>query len=413
LGGVSGGVVVDMKHFLHFSMDRKTWRATVGSGTLLGDLTKRMHESGNRAMAHGTCPQVGVTQATIGGLGPSSRMWGAALDHIEEMEVVLADGSIVRANPRQNVDVFWACKGAAAGFGIVTEFLLRTEEEPGECVQYSYSFTARPYKNLANTFKSWQKFVSDPKLTRKFASEVTITELGMIISGTYFGSQKEYQKLDMDSKFPGANDKKTIMFKNWLGLVGSWAEDVALKLGGGLSAPMYTKSLTFNGSRLIPDEVIDKIFTHLDHVKTGTLIWFIIFDLEGGAINDLSEDATAYAHRDALFYMQSYAVGIPKLRDTTREFLRGFSNMIQEGMPGGENFGAYAGYVDPELVHPQKMYWRGNLERLERIKAKVDPRDVFWNPQSVRPKDGDKVDESQVVKNKEVKRLQAKRRNLC
>lgn len=41
-------------------MDRTTWRATVGAGTLLGDLTKRMHEAGNRAMAHGTCPQVGI-----------------------------------------------------------------------------------------------------------------------------------------------------------------------------------------------------------------------------------------------------------------------------------------------------------------------------------------------------------------
>jgi len=59
--------------------------------------------------------------------------------------------------------------------------------------------------------------------------------------------------------------------------------------------------------------------------------------------------------------------------------------MITKGMPGGENFGAYAGYVDPELVDAQKMYWRGNLPRLEEIKADVDPGEVFWNPQSVRP----------------------------
>ena len=80
-------------------MNRDTWRATVGGGTLLGDLTQRMHDAGNRAMAHGVCPQVGIGgHATIGGLGPSSRLWGAALDHIEEAEVVLADSSIVRAS---------------------------------------------------------------------------------------------------------------------------------------------------------------------------------------------------------------------------------------------------------------------------------------------------------------------------
>lgn len=76
-------------------MDRTAWRATVGGGTLLGDLTKRIHEAGNRAMAHGICPQVGLGgHAIIGRLGPTSHLWGTALDHIEEIEIVLADGSI-------------------------------------------------------------------------------------------------------------------------------------------------------------------------------------------------------------------------------------------------------------------------------------------------------------------------------
>ena len=72
-----------MKHFQQFSMDRKTWRATIGGGTLLGDVTKRLHDAGNRAISHGTCPQVGIGgHATIGGLGPTSRQWGSALDHV-------------------------------------------------------------------------------------------------------------------------------------------------------------------------------------------------------------------------------------------------------------------------------------------------------------------------------------------
>lgn len=35
-----------------------------------------------------------------------SRMWGAALDHIVEVEVVTADGSVIRANEQQNSDIF-------------------------------------------------------------------------------------------------------------------------------------------------------------------------------------------------------------------------------------------------------------------------------------------------------------------
>ena len=74
-------------------------------------------------MSHGTCPQVGSGgHFTIGGHGPISRQFGAALDHIVEVEVVLANSSIVTAWDAQNQDIFFAIKGAASGFGIVTEF---------------------------------------------------------------------------------------------------------------------------------------------------------------------------------------------------------------------------------------------------------------------------------------------------
>jgi FAD/FMN-containing dehydrogenase len=103
-----------MVNFKQFTMDNTTYKATVGSGVLLGDLTKLMHDNGNRAMAHGTCPQVGIGgHATIGGLGPLSRQWGAALDHIMEVEVVLANSSIVRASDTQNQDLFFVSRISA------------------------------------------------------------------------------------------------------------------------------------------------------------------------------------------------------------------------------------------------------------------------------------------------------------
>ena len=47
--------------------------------------------------------------ATIGGLGPTSRQWGTTLDHICEVEVVLANGTITRANEKQNPDLYFVC----------------------------------------------------------------------------------------------------------------------------------------------------------------------------------------------------------------------------------------------------------------------------------------------------------------
>jgi hypothetical protein len=43
----------------------------------------------------------------IGGLGPLSRQYGTALDHVEEVEVVLANGTITRASNTLYPDLFF------------------------------------------------------------------------------------------------------------------------------------------------------------------------------------------------------------------------------------------------------------------------------------------------------------------
>jgi hypothetical protein len=312
IGGQDNTIVVDMKSFQQFSMDKSTWQATIGGGTLLKQITERLHHNGNRAMAHGTCPQVGIGgHATIGGLGPSSRMWGSALDHVEEVEVVLANSTVVRASEEQNQDIFFAMKGAAAGFGIVTEFKVRTQEEPGEAVLYSYTFQGGSSNSKADAFKKWQKLIFDPELSRKFASQYILTEqVGAIVTGTFFGSQAEFDSLNITSRLPSSSSIDSVELKDWLGVVGHWTEDIALELMGGIQSNFYAKSLAYTDQDIIPDDAVDKLFTYIDEADKGGALWFIIWDLEGGATNDVAPDATAYGHRNALFYHQAYAVNL-------------------------------------------------------------------------------------------------------
>ncbi|KAL6708407.1 hypothetical protein ACN47E_002670 [Coniothyrium glycines] len=387
IGGQDNTIVVDMKNFQQFSMDKSTWQATIGGGTLLGDLTKRLHDNGGRAMAHGTCPQVGIGgHATIGGLGPTSRMWGSALDHVEEVQVVLANSSVVRASAKENPEVLFAVKGAAAGFGIVTEFKVRTQAEPGEAVLYSYNIHGGDTASKAKAFKEWQKLISDPDLSRKFASQYILTEqFGAIVTGTFFGSQAEFDSLNITARLPSKSES-VMELKDWLGVVGHWTEDVALQIVGGIQSNFYAKSLAYTNKDIIPDDGVDKLFKYIDSTDKGGALWFIIWDLEGGAINDVAPDATAYGHRDALFYHQAYAVNLlGKVNVKTRNFLTGVNKVIADALPD-HKLGAYAGYVDPALgADSASLYWGGNVDRLQQIKAAIDPLDVFQNPQSVRP----------------------------
>jgi hypothetical protein len=385
IGGVDGAIAIDMKNFQQFHMDTTTWNATFGAGTLLDDVTKRLYDNGKRAIAHGVCPQVGAGgHLTIGGFGPMSRMWGTALDHIISVQVVLADSSIVRASATEHPDVFFAIKGAGASFGIVTEFTVKTHPAPGEVVRYSYTLELGSFPSLAQAFKNWQSFVAKPDLDRKLYTQVTLCAIGMIISGTYFGSQEEFDALKLDTIFPEKKESKIVVLKDWLGVVIHWTEDLGLHLVGGIRCAFYSKCLAYKTADLMPAACIDALFHYLDKADPDTALWFLNFELQGGATNDIPADATAYAHRDVLLYSESFGIDIGRVDEKTRKFITGINDTITTAMPKTV-FGSYPGYVDPRLPNGQEAYWGTNLKKLERIKRDIDPKDVFHNPQSVRP----------------------------
>ncbi|KAL1991454.1 hypothetical protein VTN49DRAFT_4762 [Thermomyces lanuginosus] len=382
-GGDNNTIVVDMKNFQQFSYDPETQRAKLGAGHRLGDVDDKLHKAG-RAMSHGTCPQVGLSgHATIGGLGPTSRLWGSALDHVEEVQVVLANSSVVTASWTENPDLFFAIKGAGASFGVVTEFTVRTQPEPSEAVQYQYIFDFGDTSSRAELFKAWQKFISDPKLPREMASQIILSEHSVTVFGTYFGSKKDFEALQIETAFPSNQGRNVTVLNDWLAVAAAWAQQSSIDLTGDIPANFYSKSMPFRENNLPSGELIDKIFHYLDNTPKGTPLWFIICDLEGGKINDVPVDKTAYSHRDALYWMQSYAINLlGPVSETTYKFLNGLNDLIAEGLSLSIQ-SAYPGYVDPQLPNPQESYWGENLPRLKQIKAKYDPQDVFHNPHSV------------------------------
>jgi FAD/FMN-containing dehydrogenase len=114
--------------------------ATVGAGVRLGNLALEIYAVGERALPHGVCPGVGVGgHFTHGGYGYQSRSWGLALDSIVGLDVVLADGSYIHANASKFPDVFFALRGAADSFGVITYFHLQTRPAPSSIVTFSAS----------------------------------------------------------------------------------------------------------------------------------------------------------------------------------------------------------------------------------------------------------------------------------
>lgn len=383
-----GGIVVDLVDMQSYSMNETTWYATIGAGMTLGDVDTQLEKT-SRAFAHGVCPGVGIGgHATIGGLGPMSRMWGAALDHIVEVEVVTANGSIVRANEEQNSDLFFGLRGAGASFGIITEFVMRTHPAPGDVVQFSFDFTfGTDPAQLASSYMSWQDLVFDTNLDRRFGTELVLWLGGAIITGTFYGTEEEFNATGILDRLP---QNGTVSATNWAASLTAWAENEALYLSN-TATNFYSKSLGFRQEDTLSSENATALFEWLEEQDKGTLLWFIIFDATGGAVADVATNATGYAHRDKMMFYQSYGVDLFSLSDTTKGFLTNFHDQLTSMLSSSNTNttgvrGTYPGYVDLDMSGvPQEQYWESNLPTLESIKALWDPNDIFHNPQSVRP----------------------------
>lgn len=368
-------------------MDESTHLASVGAGLLLGNVTENLYNAGQRFIPHGTCSQVGIGgHATVGGAGPPSRLVGLTIDHVEEVEAVLADSSIVKASQTQNPDLFFALRGAGAGFAVVTEFKFRTEPAPAQTVNYVYSWNATGAHSRAQVFKSWQNFISDANLPRKLSSTLTVNPGIALMAGAYFGSREEFDALKIASHFPPASSFDAQVFTNFLELNELWAEQIE-QSGIATPAYFYAKSLGFHRETKIPDSVVDKLFDYLATARNDAQFWAINFEVGLGAIKDVPADATANPHRDELFFLLSYAKTSGKVSPTTVDFLNGINQVATSGHPNAA-YGEYSGYVDPKENNDKarKNYWGSNLKRLQAIKAAVDPRDIFHNQQSVLPR---------------------------
>jgi FAD/FMN-containing dehydrogenase len=125
LGTVDDGVVVDLARMKGVYVDAANRTVRVQGGAVWGDVDHATHPFG-LATPSGFVSSTGVGGLTLGGgIGYLARTYGLTLDNLLEVEMVLADGSVVTANEKENPDLFWAVRGGGGNFGVVTSFLFQ------------------------------------------------------------------------------------------------------------------------------------------------------------------------------------------------------------------------------------------------------------------------------------------------
>ncbi len=119
-GTCDDGMVVDLSPMKRLEIDPNRAWVRLQSGVLAGELDLATNAF-SMAVPLGSCPSVGVAGYALGGgEGALTPKLGFACDNLTCVEVVTANGLILRADRDENPDLFWAVCGGGGNFGIVT-----------------------------------------------------------------------------------------------------------------------------------------------------------------------------------------------------------------------------------------------------------------------------------------------------
>ncbi|WP_410811134.1 FAD-binding oxidoreductase [Micromonospora sp. 067-2] len=154
VGPCDDGLLLRLSAMRNISVDTANRTATFGPGVTSGDLLGAVEPEG-LAYPLGQVTSVGVTAFSLGGgLGWLVRHLGSAASHVLAVQLVLADGTVTRADETQNADLFWALRGGGGNFGVVVSLTMALRPIP-EVVGGELYFPIERAADVLRFYRDW------------------------------------------------------------------------------------------------------------------------------------------------------------------------------------------------------------------------------------------------------------------
>jgi hypothetical protein len=375
----AGGLMLDMSRMRNVTVIPDARLVHVGPGCLLGDVDRATQEHG-LATVLGFVSEVGVAGLTLGGgFGYLARRFGWAVDNLEEVEVVTADGEVRIANRDQYPDLFWALRGGGGNFGVVTRFTFRLHEVGPTVTGGLILWSAARADEVLATYRDLTE--SAP---RELTAAVAVLSappapfvpeewhgklvIGMIVCHSGANAEADLAPvralrdpiIDLVSQRPYAAQQSMMDAMDPKGLHQYWKAE-------------YLPGLS--------SEYLDTFRDGAVKV-TSPLSYSVIFHI-GGALNKYEDDDGAVGNRDAQFISGFSGVWPPDARpDKHVAWVRDAWESIRPFSTGGN-------YVNFQLAEDNSARtadaYGSNYERLQRVKAKYDLENLFRVNRNISP----------------------------
>jgi FAD/FMN-containing dehydrogenase len=377
-----GGLMIDLSGMRDVRVDPAKRTVRTGPGATLGDLDHETQAFG-LAVPVGINSTTGIAGLTLGGgFGWISRKHGLTVDSLLSADVVLADGRLVQASPKEEADLFWGLQGGGGNLGIVTSFEFQAHPvgpevlaglvvHPGDAApkvaRYWRDF-CRAAPDEASCWIVARKAPPLPFLPEEWHGKQVLV-LAMMYAGDMAAGEKTFAELRAFGK-PIADVVGPHPFAGW-----QTAFDPLLTPG----ARNYWKSHNFTA---MTDEALDTILDYAGKLPSPASEIFV--GQLGGAVNRVAPDATAYPHRDVEFVMNVHTRwDDPAEDDKCVSWARTFFDATAPFATGG----VYVNFVSEDEDRVQAAYG-SNYSRLAKLKKRYDPDNVFRVNQNVAPARG-------------------------
>jgi len=422
-------VIVDVSPMKRVYYDAERNAVAVEAGATVGETFRALFDTWGVVIPLGEYPEIGMGGHVVGGaFGFLCRQLGLAADYLYAVEVVTVDESgrassvvATRETSDPHRDLWWAHTGAGGGnFGVVTQYWFRSTDASGENparllprapesittfrAEWNWSEIDQPsFLRLVRNHGIWCERNSGAD--SPYASLWTLLELhrkqfgkiivrGVSTAGDGADSQVNDHLAALSDRV-GAPKAKELARMSWLEFALNPFPDMFAMPPGGVSAKVKDALL----KKRFTDRQIGVAYDYLtrtDHDVMGGMLGLATY---GGRINTVAPDATAAAQRDSILDIACNTGWLdPREEARNLTWVRAFyRDLFAESggvpVPGEAYDGAFINHPDVDLADPalntsgvpwHTLYYKENYPRLQRIKARWDPRDVFRHALSIR-----------------------------